>query len=104
VSVELPKPGLVERVQNYERLILNVAALALAFVIAFMALRSMKRVASGAPQSAPALAGAASGSRGVESATRPMMAAPDSRARVIASVEQHPDAAAKLARAWLKES
>lgn len=104
VSAELPKPGLVEKVQNNERLILNIAALVLAFVIAFMALKSMKRVAAAAPQSAPALAGAASGTRGVESPGRPMMPPTDSRARVIASVEQHPDAAAKLARAWLKES
>lgn len=104
VGAEVPTPpGLVERVRDNERLILNVAALALAFVIAFMALRSLKRLAPPATPAAPVVA-AGAGTRTLDASTRPIVSPPDSRARVLAAVEQHPEAAAKLARAWLKES
>ncbi|MCC6316063.1 MAG: flagellar M-ring protein FliF [Gemmatimonadaceae bacterium] len=130
-----PAPTLIERVQVNQGLILNSGALVFAFVIGFMALRSMR-----APANATALAaatGAAALPTGagyapaaiaaperfdyaalpsgpeVHDGPRSMTMTPELAAlqanqetkhRVATTVDQQPEVAAKLIRAWMKEA
>lgn len=122
VEVE-PPPTLAQRVRQNESLYLNAAALIFAFVIGFMALRSLKQprlAGRGAPAASAQLAAAGSGMPALlapapaveHSHLAPrmvpelaaMQANADTRNRVTATVDQQPDVAAKLVRAWMKES
>ena len=108
--VEPPaKTTVMTRVREYEKPVLNVLALAFAFVIAMLALRSLR-----APQTAeleqpaqqPALA-TASGPAVAElprqASERALPASNPARDRVVASVEQQPEVAARLLKSWMKE-
>ena len=110
-AAEAPvKISVLTKVREYEKPVLNVLALALAFVIALLALRSLKApvTADGEPTTAqPALAAAPSGAPGGElpriSHERAIPASTAMRERVVASVEDQPDVAARLLRSWMKE-
>jgi flagellar M-ring protein FliF len=105
-----PTPTVITRIREYEKPVLNVMALALAFVIALLALRSLRAPAATAaeeatPQGALAAAPAAAGS-GELPRMMPDRAIPASaqmRDRVVATVEDQPEVAARLLKSWMKE-
>jgi flagellar M-ring protein FliF len=123
VPVEVP-PTLLQRVEQNQRLVLNSLALLFAFVIGFVALRSMrapkpsaKALALQQQQMQLQLAAAdrfePTTSHAVEEPARvvrmlpelaAMQANQETRHRVSSTVEQQPEVAAKLVRAWMKES
>lgn len=120
-------PTLVQRVQQNQSLIMNGLALVLAFTIGFMALKSVRQ-STAAGRALPA------SSPGTSLATVPpsypsampapvthqvhdapaapkmvpelaaMQANAETRSRVTATVEQQPDVASRLAKAWMKEA
>lgn len=136
-EVAPPAPTIIEKIQVNQPLILNVGALVMAFVIGFMALRSMR-----APAGVPALAAAGAASAAlaagsyqqgalpqpdrfdyaalpsgpqqeVHDASRVIQMTPELAAlqanqetkhRVTNTVDQQPEVAAKLIRAWMKEA
>lgn len=112
-AVVIP-PTFGERVQQNQGLMINVLALAMAFVIGFMAIKSLKAPAT---RATTALA-TATYDRQALSEPEPVMQAPaprlvpelaamqanaETRGRVSATVDQQPEVAAKLVRAWMKE-
>jgi flagellar M-ring protein FliF len=115
------KPTIIQKVQPYQSLILNVVALVFAFVIGFMALKSVRsmRTTAGAALAAPSQAYqfpsngmstplAASSDSSSTPRMMPEMAAmqanSDTRNRVTATVNEQPEVAARLVRAWMKEA
>jgi flagellar M-ring protein FliF len=108
-------PTMVERVRENQSLILNALALVLAFVIGFLALRSLRAPAAkplaqlaGASNAAAALApGTDMGEMRAGMRSMPELVAQqanvETRNRVTTTVEQQPEIAAKLVRAWMKE-
>jgi flagellar M-ring protein FliF len=110
VAEPVVKTTLLTKVREYEKPVLNVLALALAFVIALLALRSLKAPATAAlerGQDQPALAAATMpASAGELPRSVPERAIPASaviRDRVVATVEEQPEVAARLLRSWMKE-
>jgi flagellar biosynthesis/type III secretory pathway M-ring protein FliF/YscJ len=105
------KTTVLTKVHEYEKPVLNVMALALAFVIALLALRSLRAPAEApAEQTAqpqPALAAAPAGAPGGELPRaipdRAIAAPAGMRERVVASVEEQPEVAARLLKSWMKE-
>lgn len=142
IVAEAPQaPTVVQRVQQNQRLILNVAALALAFVIGFMALKAMRALPAPAalasagvsggrgnlltagatmpnvfpgsaerfdlaalPSGAPALPVESGRSGTMTPELAALQANQETKHRVTSTVEQQPEVAAKLFRAWMKES
>jgi flagellar M-ring protein FliF len=126
VPAETPAeaPSLMQKVQANQRLILNVLALVFAFVIAFLALKSMKGLAVKTRDALPragagvALApgdrfDAAPGVREVNDHSRAIAVLPeaaalqashDIRHRIASTVEQQPESAAKLVRSMMRET
>ena len=109
---EVVKPNIVTRVREYEKPVLNVLALALAFVIALLALRSLRAPAAEAvtehaaeqPQTLAAAADPAPGGDLPRAmAERAIPASTVMRDRVVATVEDQPEVAARLLRSWMKE-
>ncbi|HTR79908.1 MAG TPA: flagellar basal-body MS-ring/collar protein FliF [Gemmatimonadaceae bacterium] len=95
-----PKRDVVETVQQFQRPALGFLGLALAFVVAFLAIKAVGRTSPGIPQMlalpvpSPAsvpLPPAAPVRNGI-------------RDRVNSTIEGQPDVAARVVRAWLKES
>src|SRR5439155_17797434 len=92
-------------VQDVQRPMMGLVGFALIAVIAFFSLRTIKR---SAPASAPVLA-LPRGSDGAHALGAPAIPLPaiatgnGMRDRVAASIEQQPDVAARVVRAWLKE-
>jgi flagellar M-ring protein FliF len=110
VPEPITKTTVLTKVREYEKPVLNVVALALAFVIAMLALRSLKSPANansdqaGTQQSLPAPAMSAPGGelpRIVQE--RAIPASNAMRDRVVATVEEQPEVAARLLRSWMKE-
>lgn len=118
-----PVPTLLERLQQNQTLVLNALALLFAFTIGFMALRSMRpakpkggRLPAGSAtqlQSADDQESLGAGARDVGEPTRVVRMLPElaalqanqeTKQRVASTVEQQPDVAAKLVRAWMKET
>ncbi len=117
-------PTLVQKVQQNQALVMNAVALIFAFVIGFMALKSVRgpkqvaRPAAATAQFAPPAATAAlpapiSHHHPIEDAPlapkmvpelAAMQANAETRNRVTATVDQQPEVAAKLVRAWMKEA
>jgi len=105
------KTTVLTKVREYEKPVLNVLALALAFVIALLALRSLRApveaAAEQAAQPQPALAAAPAGAPGGELPRviqeRAILAPVAMRERVVASVEEQPEVAARLLKSWMKE-
>lgn len=122
--VEVP-PTLLQKVQQNQSLLLNSLALVFAFVIGFMALKSLRapsRAAEGSLPRASAQMQFASTDRfdasslpsamPIEEPARAVRMLPELAAlqanqetkhRVAVTVEQQPEVAAKLMRAWMKE-
>src|SRR5262249_41845021 len=106
------KTNVLTKVREYEKPALNVLALALAFVIALMALKSLRAPITAAgeqaavPQAALAAAAAGGAPGGDLPRVAPERALPASSAtrdRVVASVEEQPEVAARLLKSWMKE-
>lgn len=99
------RPSAMDRLREYQRLVVGMLGLILAFVVALLGLRAMKTPAR--PRTAALLAPAP---------VQAIEAAPDvfteaaisttsaSRSRVASTVSARPDDAARVVRAWLKES
>ncbi|MFN8571770.1 MAG: flagellar basal-body MS-ring/collar protein FliF [Gemmatimonadaceae bacterium] len=122
-AAETP-PTLVQKVQQNQSLVMNAVALVFAFVIGFMALKSVRgpkqlpRPAAATaqfapPTSAPALPAPIAHHHPIEDAPlapkmvpelAAMQANAETRNRVTATVDQQPEVAAKLVRAWMKEA
>jgi flagellar M-ring protein FliF len=104
------KTNILTKVREYEKPVLNIVALALAFVIALLALRSLRAPATAAAEQAsghPSLAAAPAGAPGGElprmTPERALPANAMMRDRVVATVEEQPEVAARLLRSWMKE-
>ena len=104
------KTTILTKVREYEKPVLNVMALALAFVIALMALRSLRtpvnvaaEQAAGQPTLAAAPASAPGGELPRSIPERALPASTVIRERVAATVEEQPEVAARLLRSWMKE-
>ena len=102
--------SVLTKVREYEKPVLNVLALALAFVIAMLALRSLKSPATTASLQSgaqPALAAASASAPGGElprmMPERQIAGSAVIRDRVVATIEEQPDVAARLLRSWMKE-
>jgi flagellar M-ring protein FliF len=110
VAEPVTKTTVLTKVREYEKPVLNMLALALAFVIALLALRSLKTPASealerGADQAAlpaPGMA-ATAGELPRTMPERAISASAIIRDRVVATVEEQPEVAARLLRSWMKE-
>jgi flagellar M-ring protein FliF len=110
IAEPVTKTAVLTKVREYEKPVLNVLALALAFVIALLALRSLKTPATAAlePATEHAALAAAPMSAAAGELPRPIpeRAIPAStmiRDRVVATVEEQPEVAARLLRSWMKE-
>jgi len=111
VPEPVTKTTVLTKVREYEKPVLNVLALALAFVIALLALRSLRAPVEAAVEHAaapqPALAAAPAGAPGGELPRaipeRAIAAPAGMRDRVVASVEEQPEVAARLLKSWMKE-
>lgn len=120
----VPQPSLVERVRQLQGTILTSLGLVLAFTLALLAMRSAARATPGTPRgaiAAPPIAGAlrppapdAAAPVTPSVPATPIPAPPPRynvhgaetqvRDKVIASVAENPDNAARLVKAWLKEA
>lgn len=105
-----PKTNVVTKIREYEKPVLNVLALALAFAVAMLALKSLRAPLTAASEPSvgqPTLAAAAAGAPGGElprmAPDRAIPASTAMRERVVASVEEQPDVAARLLKSWMKE-
>ncbi len=106
VAIEAPKRDIVQTVQDVQRPVVGLLGLALAFVVAFMSLKAMKRpeFAAQAPMMSLPRTDVTAEHQYIPA---PAMVAPIAnviRDRVAATIEQQPDVAARLVRAWVKES
>lgn len=118
-----PAPTMIEKVRENQSLYLNGAALIFAFMIGFLALRSVKQTRNISKSTALATTHPPATAPGMMSHQAPMpmiedapmaprmvpelaamQANAETRNRVTATVDQQPDRAAKLARAWMKEA
>jgi flagellar M-ring protein FliF len=103
------KPTVITRIREYEKPVLNVLALALAFVIALLALRSLRapvQAEAEATAGTPTLAAMPVAAGGELPRTMPERAIPASsqmRERLVATVEEQPEVAARLLKSWMKE-
>ena len=104
------KPTIVTKIREYEKPVLNVLALALAFVIALLALRSLRAPAQATAEAvseqaalAPAPAAATGGEMPRSIPERALPASSQMRERIVATVEEQPEVAARLLKAWMKE-
>jgi flagellar M-ring protein FliF len=129
LPIEAPPatPSMLQTVQSNQRLILNVLALVFAFVIAVMALKSMKGLALKPREPGTALAaGRASAlpspdrfepappvAAGLSQPSRVLAAMPeaaavsashDLRQRIASTVEEQPESAARLVRSMMRET
>ena len=116
VGDSLPTPTLLERVQTHQKLGLTGFALLLMAVVALSAIRAMKAPKQAAPALLPAPDLAALGESTdhqqmivvapAESTAEPLILreiANPVRDQVIATVEQRPEASARVIRSWLKD-
>jgi flagellar M-ring protein FliF len=99
-----PKPDLWSKVQEVQRPALSTLGLVLAFVVALLAIRSLRTPAK-SQLAAPAPRADLPGERlNAVLEQRPVVPIESPmRQRVVATVEQQPDMAAKLVRAWMRE-
>jgi len=105
-------PTFAERMQPFERPVLTIVGLLLAFGMGMMALRSL-RATTGQPAltlalaaaepAAPALVRQAPRALDLPSYSFPI-ADTQIRDRVVQTVDENPDAAARLVKSWLKDS
>jgi flagellar M-ring protein FliF len=106
--IEAPKVPVLTRIQENQKIIVSGLGLAMAMVVAIMALNAVKR----APAPAGALAaggaaavggGSAAQALGATLQSRVITANSQQRDKVVATVDDQPDVAAKLVRAWMKD-
>jgi flagellar M-ring protein FliF len=101
-------PTFMENVQSYQRLIMSVLALIVALIVAMAAIKAVKvpvrREALAAPAASAQLANARAEAQIAEAITaRPVSSNQIARERVLASVDESPEAATKLVRSWMKD-
>jgi flagellar M-ring protein FliF len=112
VNAEVQKTDIVKMVQTAQRPALGLLGLVLIIVVALFSLRTLK---GPKPMTDPVLAlSAGDGSHGSHGATAPQIHIPEIpalvmpvngiRDRVAASIQQQPDTATRVVRAWLKEA
>jgi flagellar M-ring protein FliF len=105
------KTTVLTRVREYEKPALNVLALALAFIVALLALRSLRTTGPTALERGEAGESASLGTPTPNAAgempriiaERAIPASAAMRERIVATVEEQPEVAARLLRAWMKE-
>ncbi len=121
-----PQPTVLQKVQQNQSLVMNSLALLLAFVIGFMALKSLRAIPRAAAGTLPRASAqmqlsdddrfgtsALSSGRMMDEQGRAVKMLPElaalqanqeTKQRVAVTVEQQPEVAAKLMRAWMKEA
>ncbi len=105
--VEVEKRDMLQIIQDVQRPAIGVLGLLLAFVVALLSIKALKRPASEYQAGSPVIS-LPRGEAVREPTYIPMPAAPVPvanimRDRVSATVETQPDVAARLVRAWIKE-
>ncbi len=106
--VEAPKRDFVQVVQDVQRPAIGVVGLILAFIVALLSLKALKRPTLVEIQAGSPVISLPRGEAEQEHTYIPMPAAPVPvanvmRDRITATVEQQPEVAARLVRAWIKE-
>jgi flagellar M-ring protein FliF len=105
--VEAPKTDMVRVMQTAQRPLLGLLGLALVIAVAFFSLRTIKSASfrTSAPTLAAARADAAAQAALASGPTMPITVPTNAlRDTVNSTVEQQPDIAARVVRAWLKEA
>ena len=110
-TVEAPKTDIMRVVQTAQRPVLGIVGLVLIIVIALLSLKSLKATAgpmgalgSGTPMMAlPSGSGSHSGAISAGPLVPVVLPTNTMRDKVNSTIEQQPDAAARVVRAWLKE-
>jgi flagellar M-ring protein FliF len=104
--IEAPKTDIVKVVQTAQRPLLGVLGLALIIVVMLLSLKSLKggvAVGSGQVLSLPRADGM--GQMALQPAMTPVLMPTNTmRDKVNSTIEQQPDVAARVVRAWLKEA
>ena len=112
-TVEAPKTDVMKVVQTAQRPVLGLIGLALIILVALMSLKSLKSSGAPAAVTAGATLGAFPRSDGMPSGPSVISAGPivpvvlptnTMRDKVHSTIEQQPDVAARVVRAWLKEA
>ena len=102
--VEVPKTDIVRVVQSAQRPLFGMMGLALIIIVALISLKSIK--SSGGTRSVMSLPRGDGANQLALQAAVPMPVMPTNtmRDRVNSTIEQQPDVAARVVRAWLKEA
>jgi flagellar M-ring protein FliF len=123
VVAPLPVPDFASKVEQFQRPAVTAVALLMAFALALITMRSLKSrgtsslalpgaIAVSSANMLPAGAPAASSSMSVVPAPRAIPAAPkfvfpeantEIRDKVVSTVSQNPDSAARLVKSWIKD-
>lgn len=106
-AIEAPKTDVVRVMQTAQRPLLGVIGLALIIVVAMISLKSLKggQSSGGTPVLTLPRNESQSGSMSSNSSLPPLVVPTNGiRDRVASSIEQQPDVAARVVRAWLKEA
>ena len=110
-AADAPAPDLFLKMQQWQRPGVSLLGLVLAFVLAFMALKTLKASAASAPMYTPMTAtsslsagqmgGASAMSLGAPGNYSLPASTPNMREQVAAGVERDPEAAARLLKSWI---
>jgi flagellar M-ring protein FliF len=108
VPVEKPKMDIVNVIQTAQRPLLGIVGLVMIIIVAMISLKSLKSAAAPAAETGPTIAlprTAAGGQAGYMPGTAAPVVLPQNtmRDRVSSTIEQQPEVAARVVRAWLKD-
>lgn len=107
---EIPKRDLMQTVQALQRPALGGVAIILAFIVALLSLKALKRPAGEATETSPTIMlprGEPVSDHSfipMPASNAPVMVKSVLKERISASVEDQPDVAARLVRAWIKDN
>jgi len=108
VPAEKPKTDIINVIQTAQRPLLGVLGLVMIILVAMFSLRSLKSASAAQAEAAPTIAlprGASIGQPGyIPGAPAPVILPQNTmRDRVNSTIEQQPEVAARVVRAWLKD-
>jgi flagellar M-ring protein FliF len=110
VTPEVHKTDITQIIQTTQRPLLGILGLVLIIVIAMISLKSLKGGSATAPANSPALAlprhdgGSHASMIGAGPLVPVVLPTNTMRDKVNSTIEQQPDVAARVVRAWLKEA
>ena len=106
-AVVVPQPTFITTVREMQRPAFGLLGVILMFVIALLGIRALRQPASAtadAPLSLPRQESTQLNAYAIDAPSAPIMVHNVTHDRLATSVEQQPDIAARLVRAWIKES